>query len=228
LRMAGAGYKRLWRMAICALVALCFGCKGGWPWDGRLTDDVPGITPPWQRIAALKLLAKDGPKSGPEREETAARVAGMYAGEPDPLIRLEVVRTLGAFPGPAAAEALRGAAKDSDSDVRVAVCQAIAKHRDAVASEVLRERLAADTDLDVRLAAAEALGELRDPASIQALGTALEDRNPAMQYRAVCSLRKVAPNDLGNDVDRWRQYAKDGTIAPPKPVSLAERLHLNF
>ena len=227
--MARAGSGRLWRLALCALVAATLGCKSGWPWGGKVTDTVPGITPPRERIAALRLLAKEAASAKPsEREQIAARVAEMYPRETDPLVRLEVVRTLAALPGPAVAATLRQAAKDSDADVRVAVCKSLGKRRDAVASEVLRDRLAADTDLDVRLAAAEGLGEIRDPASVAALGAALEDRDPALQYRAVCSLRKVAPKDLGNDVDRWRQYAKDGTIAPPKPVSLAERFYSLF
>jgi HEAT repeat protein len=93
---------------------------------------------------------------------------------------------------------------------------------------VLRERLASDTDIDVRLAAADALGEIRDPASVAALGAALEDRDPSMQHQAVRSLRKVAPTDLGNDVERWRQYVKDGSIAPAKPFSLAEHVRSLF
>ena len=105
---------------------------------------------------------------------------------------------------------------------------ALGKQKGATASEVLRERLASDTDLDVRLAAAEALGEIRDPASVPALGVALQDRDPAMQYQAVCSLRQVAPTDLGNDVERWRQYVKDGSIAPPKSVPLAEQFRNIF
>jgi len=143
------------------------------------------------------------------------------------LVRLEVVRTLGAFPE-AAEATLRQAAKDSDADVRVAVCQALGRQKGAVALEVLRERLAGDTDIDVRLAAAKSLGEVRDPAAVKALGAALEERDPAMQYQAVCSLRKVSPNDLGNDVERWRQYLRDGAIAPTRPVSLAEWFHSFF
>ncbi len=229
MRTARAGSGILWRLALCALVAATCGCKSGWPWDGKVTDNVPGVTPPRERIAALRLLAKQAASAKPaERENIAARVAEMYPRETDPLVRLEVVRTLSALPGPVAETSLRQAAKDSDADVRLAVCKGLGKRRDAVASEVLRDRLAADTDLDVRLAAAEGLGGIRDPSSVAALGAALEDRDPAMQYRAVSSLRKVAPKDLGNDVDRWRQYVKDGTIAPPKPVSLAERFRSLF
>ncbi len=214
------------------LVGLCLGtlgCKSPWPLGGKVSDTVPGITPPRERIAELRKLSKQAASATPEqREQIAAQVAAAYPHESDPLVRLEMVRTLGNCPGPTAEHALRGAAKDKDADVRAEVCRALGKQPGATASEVLRERLASDSDIDVRLAAAEALGSIRDPSSVAALAVALEDRDPAMQYRAVRSLRRVAPVDLGNDVDRWRQYVKDGSIAPPKPFSLAETIRNLF
>jgi HEAT repeat protein len=174
-------------------------------------------------------VAKQAAASGKdERERIAAQVASIYPGEPDPLVRLEIIRALGVCPGATAEATLREAAKDKDADVRVAVCQSLGKQRGATASEVLRERLASDSDIDVRLAAAEGLGGIRDPASVAALGAVLDDRDPAIQYQAVQSLRQVAPTDLGNDVDRWRQYVKDGSIAPAKPFSLAETVRSLF
>ncbi len=228
--MTGSRASPRWRLLIWVLLAPSLGCQTAWwPLGGRVSDTVPGITPPRERIAAFRQLGKQARQAGPETCERIARqVAEQYPRETDPLVRLQMVRTLGECGGPTAEAALREAAKDSDADVRVAVCRALARHAGPGASEMLRERLAGDTDADVRLAAAEALGTLRDPAALPALGAALDDRDPAIQYRAVSALRRLAPVDLGNDVDRWRQYVKDGTIAPPKPVSLAERLRSLF
>jgi hypothetical protein len=39
------------------------------------------------------------------------------------------------------------------------------------------------------------------------LARALEDADPAVQYRAVASLKKVSGRDLGNDVNAWREWA---------------------
>ena len=75
---------------------------------------------------------------------------------------------------------------------------------------------------DVRLAAAKALGETRNPAAVPALGEALADADPAMQYRAVLSLKQATGKDLGNSVDRWQQYVK-GEQPAPAPT-LGERI----
>jgi len=37
----------------------------------------------------------------------------------------------------------------------------------------------------------------------------LEDGDPAVQYRAVASLKQVSGRDLGNDVNDWREWAAD-------------------
>ena len=93
-----------------------------------------------------------------------------------------------------------------------------ARHGDAQAVKLLSEALRSDVDADVRLAAAKALGETKNPAAVAALGEALTDADPAMQYRAVLSLKKVTGKDLGNDVDRWQQYVK-GEQPEPTPVA---------
>ena len=51
------------------------------------------------------------------------------------------------------------------------------------------------------------------------LGEALADADPAMQYRAVLSLKKVTGKDLGNDVDRWQQYVKGRSCPRADPVA---------
>ena len=54
-----------------------------------------------------------------------------------------------------------------------------------------------------------ALGECRDESAIPVLARALEDSDPAVQYRAVAALKTVSGRDLGNDVNRWREWAAD-------------------
>jgi hypothetical protein len=54
------------------------------------------------------------------------------------------------------------------------------------------------------------------------LGEALTDNDPAMQYRAILSLKNVTGKDLGNDVEPWRQYVKGETPQPGKSQSWAQ------
>ena len=88
--------------------------------------------------------------------------------------------------------------------------------------------VAGDMNSDVRLAAARALGRIKDPAAIAALGNALTDNDPAMQYRATQSLHEITGKDLGINVERWRQYVRGETPQPASPNSLVERVRQMF
>jgi hypothetical protein len=50
---------------------------------------------------------------------------------------------------------------------------------------------------------------------------ALDDPDPALQRRAVESLRQVTGRDFGNDVVAWRTYVQGGEPARRRP-SLVE------
>jgi len=50
-------------------------------------------------------------------------------------------------------------------------------------------------------------------------GTALDDTDPAMRFRAMKALRESTGQDIGtapSDAERWRQYVKSGQV-PPLP-----------
>ena len=53
------------------------------------------------------------------------------------------------------------------------------------------------------------LGEMRDPQAVPLLTVALEDPDPALQFRGVEAMRLATGKDLGNDVNRWREYAQN-------------------
>lgn len=200
-----------------------------WPFGGKTTDVVPGVPSPAERTALLRSLAEQSATAGPtEQENIASQLAAVYRQEDDPLIRAEIVRTLSGYRSEAANSLLRAALNDSNADVRVAACRVWGARKDEEAVALLSRALGSDVDVDVRLAAAEALGETGLPAAVPALGQALEDRDPAMQYRAVASLRKVTGQDLGNDVNRWRQYVKGELPTSEKPVSVVERFRRMF
>jgi HEAT repeat protein len=219
--------RRFW-LTFCGLAALtAAGCADldilpSWmPFQGPASDQLPGVVAPAERIAELrKLSEKAAQASSEEKQRVSDQLATSIRTEKDPLIRLEIIRTLGRYPGASADPILKAALSDADAHVRVAACDAWGKRNDAQAVQLLAGALSGDVDADVRLAAAKALGETKGPEAAKALGEALSDADPAMQYRAVLSLKKVTGKDLGNDVNRWQQYVQ-GEPAPPP--TLAER-----
>lgn len=231
-------HRNLLAMVVFYLGAIgCAGCADleqigrpqFWPFNWQTSDVIPGVTPPAERIALLRKMGAKASWAEPaEQERMSGELAAAFQVEADPLIRIEIVRALSGYPTTAAASVLDAAVDDSDPDVRLAACQAWGKRGGAEAAAKLSEVLSSDMDTDVRLTALQALGEAGDAGAVAALGEALEDRDPATQYQAMQSLRKVTGEDFGNDVGLWRQYVKGEVPDPSSPVSVAERVRRRF
>jgi HEAT repeat protein len=99
--------------------------------------------------------------------------------------------------------------EDPDERVRMAACAAWRQRGGPEAVELLGVRYRSDREIDVRLRALRELGQLGDKEAIPVLAKALEDPDPAVQYRAVAALKKVSGRDLGDDVNKWREWAAD-------------------
>ena len=198
-----------------------------WPWDKpKPVEQASDIPSPAETTAAIQKMGEEAAKATPEEQQRLSQqLSEMIRKEKDPLIRAEIVRVVAKCSTATATQVALAAIKDPDSDVRLAACDALGKRGGAAAVAALSDALKLDLESEVRLAAAKALGETHDPAAVPALGVALEDQDPAMQYRAVNSLRAISGKDLGNDVQRWRQYVK-GEL-PPEPT-FAERLRNLF
>lgn len=217
-----------WPQMILGLLLAVGGCAGGkgiWPFSEKKTDNM-GILSPSEEITALKKMAAEASKATPEQQKRQSELlATAIQKERDPIVRAEIVRTLEKFPTPTSRRVVESARKDPDPDVRVVACEALGRRKDPQAVTLLGETLGSDVDTDVRLAAARALGQTRDPSAVAALGNVLEDPDPAIQYRAVQSLRETTGKDFGNDVNRWRQFVRGEVPAEP---TLAERLRRLF
>ena len=231
--MTGAGGRKI-LFILCGLAAVTMaGCADvdflpSWvPFQGPASDELPGVVPPAKRISELQKLSETAAgKTADEKLKISGELAASIRAEKDPLIRVEIIRALGHYPGTAADAILKAAMSDTEMNVRVAACEAWGHHGNPEAVALLSEALRSDVQSDVRLAAAKALGETRNPAAVPALGEALADADPAMQYRAVLSLKQATGKDLGNSVDRWQQYVKG---EQPKPApTLAERIRSWF
>ena len=225
-----AAGRRVW-IPLCGVAVLTLaGCEAMpvWmPFRPPVSDQVEGVTPPYERIEQLRELAADADDHSPdEREAIAKQLAQSIGKEKDSLIRAELIRTLLSYPGPTADAVLKAGLSDPEVEVRIAACDYWGSRNNEQSVVLLRETLYGDIDVDVRLAAIKALGATRQPAAADALGEALEDADPAVQYRAALAMEEITGKDLGQNVNRWRQYVK-GELPEPQPT-LAERLRRLF
>lgn len=228
--------------ALCLLVSVLLpavsGCSGGgrswrpsWPWQdrekaARLAERY-GTTAN-QRIDTLRAQAAEARKAGSDRQVAFTQdLTRRILEEHDPRVRCEIVTEVAAFDTPAAASICRGALQDPEARVRIRACEVWRKRGGPDAVILLTSRYRSDTDLDVRLRALRMLGELRDTSAIPVLAEALEDPDPAVQYRAVAALKEVSGRDLGNDVNAWRAWAAD-PAAQRSEVTIAERFRALF
>lgn len=214
-------------LVLCSL-GLASGCASRgelatwWPWyEPDQTADLAKYGPvSRQKVEHLESLREQASAADvAERERVAAELAQQIQNETDPYVRIHIIRTLAQYPTPAADAVLYAALKDPDADVRVECCQAWATRGGADAADFLGETLASDTNVDVRIAAAKALGEMGDPRAVPHLAIALEDPDPALQFRAVAAMRNITGEDLGNDVNAWREYAKNPELKRDESIA---------
>jgi HEAT repeat protein len=201
---------------------------GEWnPWvKARWEQEDADYGPSFQtRVARLRSVRNRVAKLAPaEGERISQELVESLRNETNPALRREVVLTLGTLRTETADTGLREALSAGDSELRIAACSAWRMRGGPEALERLSELVGSDTDPDVRLAATRALAGFRDPTAIRALGVALDDPNPALQFQAVESLRSVTGKDFGGNIAAWRDYARgEAPSAAPAP-SFAERL----
>ena len=213
------------------LLVLCLAVSAGcqslswpqvWPFPER---ELTTYNTPSMRADALEQFAmRSTGVDSPQQREITDQLARQMQIEPDPLVRQSVVKAIAEFRTPMTQQVLEAGLADEDVAVRVACCRALGRRADAISVAPLANSLRTDEDIDVRLAAAEALGNTKSPQAVQALIVALDDRDPALQYAGVQSMKAITGEDYGPDVQVWRHVASGGTPPPRETPSLAERL----
>ena len=194
-----------------------------WPFPER--ERTSYHTPAMRVDAIGEFAMRSTGVDSPEQREVTDQLARQMQVEPDPLVRQAVVGAIAEFRTPMAQQVLEAGLTDENEAVRVACCQALGRRGETASVATLANVLRAEKDIDVRLAAAEALGKIKSPEAIQALVVALDDRDPAMQYVGVQSMKSITGQDYGPDVQAWRTVATGGSPPPPQsPPSIAERL----
>jgi HEAT repeat protein len=192
-----------------------------WPFPER--ERTTYNTPAMRSQAVAEFGMRSTGVDTPQQREITDQLARQIQVEPDPLVREAVVKAIAEFRTPMARQVLEAGLKDQEEMVRVACCDALASRAEVETVPSLAAALRDDKDADVRLAAAKALGKIKSPEAIQAVSIALQDRDPAMQYAGVQSMKSITGKDYGNDVQAWQQVAAGQTPAV-KPLSIAERL----
>ncbi len=157
-----------------------------------------------------------------EQQRVAGELTRLIRDDQNKLLRLAAVRSLSQFPPDLSRTGVLLAASDADRDLRVVACAALARLGDEQAIGLLASLVEKDTDLDVRVAAAGALAGRREAQAFQALGLALDDSNPALQFRAMQSLRESSGRDYGNDIALWRAWLRGENPQEPT-TSVADR-----
>jgi HEAT repeat protein len=212
------------------LVLLLPGCAGWRPfqkWERAAKDKEKYGPTADARIKDLAARSKAAKAGTSERQlEFTQELAGTMLQEHDPRVRVKILQTAADYDTAAATAICKGALQDPNDQVRIAACDVWAKRGGDEAVALLASRFQNDQDHDVRLRALRMLGALKDKDAIPVLARALEDADPAVQYRAVASLKEVSGRDLGNDVNAWRAWAADPSTAPE--WSIAEQFRRLF
>jgi hypothetical protein len=197
------------------------------PWARRSWQEDERFGPTYYtKREELRDLRKSLDRASPaEQERMAVELAARLEAEEHPVLRGDILRTLAKLPSPVAAEAIRQATADPDPDVRIIACAAWGERGGAEARQALTQVLGSDTDNDVRIAATRELGRFKnDPEAMQALKLALNENDPAMQFRAVESLKNMSGRDYGSDLVAWKEYVDGGNPKEPPAASIAERI----
>jgi hypothetical protein len=174
-----------------------------------------------KRVRALEHQAATMPPE--ELRRVAGELTRLIREDRNTLLRTAAVRSLGAFPLELSREGIQVAATDSEPRLREVATTALGRLGDPASIGMLAAMVQNDDNLDVRLAASQELSRFSDPLAIQALGSALEDPDPALQFRAVQSLQRASGRDYGRDLELWRAYVR-GENPPEHVPTYAERL----
>jgi len=217
-------------LRILLAIPLLTGCAGWAPWKN--TDkaarnaELYGPTAN-QRIKTMQDEAKLAKAASQERQiEFTQDLSRKVLEEHDARVRAEIIGVAAGFDTAAAIAVCKGALQDPDERVRTKACDVWRQRGGEEAVQLLANRYRTDRELDVRLRALRMLGELEDKTAIPVLAEALEDPDPAVQYRAVAALKQVSGRDLGDNVNTWREWAADPDAK--QPWSIAETFRKIF
>ncbi len=216
LSAASASARCKWLASSTLVVASMLGCANGplgedkWvnPFEAVDTSykAAYGLTPA-EVAKEVRALADKVPDMSPdEQEKGAIELTARYEAEKDPILRRQMIYALGAFPDPFALAGLHAALQDTDRFVRAEACRAWGRRASDEAMQALATTIQVDESVDVRQVAISSMKRFQSPEAIRVLGDVLNERDPALQYLAMQSLKQASGKDLGNDARKWDDF----------------------
>ena len=219
-----------WRpiVVMAALTVVIAGCAEGplyqtgglFPWSREqwIKDEAYGPTIHARREELTAIRSGAARLSAAESETTAQQLVAQYDKETNALVRVELMLTIGALPGPTAVSFLQARQVDENNRIREECCQLWGKRARAgnsvpEAVAVLTKAAASDADTQVRMAALREMAELPAPEVQTTLTAALDDDDPAIQHRAMRSLALRTGKDFGNDTRKWKDHLAGKAVA---------------
>ncbi len=204
---------------------LLVGCSAG-PFHQLLASkEKTSIVTPAMRVSSVHeagIQAADAEQL--DQQKMVEALANQIRTESDPLVRQAIQEEMGQIEFPLAQEVLLAGLNDIDAQVRIICCRNLGQRSSESTIGALQQVVEQDDDIDVRLAAVDALGQIPSSRSVEALAIALADRDPAMQFAAVGAMKNASGQDFGNDVQKWRQYAKGESPQIEPATTMAQRL----
>jgi HEAT repeat protein len=170
----------------------------------------------------VKALADD---AAAQEVSVALAAIGKPAVEPllaalrdkDEGVRSYAATTLGEIKDPRAVGPLIRTLADEEEDVGESAADALAEIK-GPAVEPLVVALK-DENPDVRWWAASVLGKIKDARAVEPLLGVLQDQDPKVRQKAAAALQALTGQDLGEDVDRWREWQTSSKEEPPQEVA---------
>lgn len=187
--------------------AVLTGCQSGPIWGKKTAAQQlpPGVVLPGEKIERWKALVKSA-RDAQSASVASTQLLQAFKNEEDPQMRVELLRVASALPAEACWSLAEIGLQDKDPNVQIEACRLAAKSKATKTIEQLAGLAQEATDQDVRQAAIKALGQFQDPTATAVLGNLLQDRNPAIQYLAIRSLRETTGQDFGYDIAKWQAY----------------------
>lgn len=176
-----------------------------------------------ERIEELQVLQSQLASMSPDDKLVwAPRLQRVIANDPSSEFRAKAVQTIALIPSDLTVQALNAASTDSSEKVRLTACKAWAQVGGPAARDMLLTLSSNPNETtSVRQAAIDSLSIFADDHEVHsAFSALLDDRSPAIQYQVTRSLAKATGNDLGGDLQSWRDFL-DGKTGGVTKASFA-------